>query len=129
LTADFLGLSGVYNPHVAKDRHWWTQVGCIFYPLLALLLYLWRRDPKAMVIFGGFFQAATLPILAGSAVFLRYRRTDPRLAPSRWSDACLWLAFFSITAVAMYAIPHWALHDLFPLIQSMTAASPGQPSG
>jgi Mn2+/Fe2+ NRAMP family transporter len=125
LTADFLGLSGVYDPNSAKERWLWTQIGCIFYPLLGLVLYLWRRDPKAMVIFGGFFQAATLPILAGAAVFLRYRRTDPRLAPSRFSDACLWLAFLSITAVALYAIPNWAMHDLLPALKATTQGASG----
>ena len=113
--------SGVYDPSSAKERWLWTQICCVFYPLLGLVLYLWRRDPKAMVIFGGFFQAATLPILAGAALFLRYRRTDPRLAPSWWSDLCLWLAFLSITAVALYAIPNWATHDLWPAVKAWTS--------
>jgi hypothetical protein len=58
-----------------------------------------------MTILGGFVQAATLPIISGAAIFLRYRRLDQRLAPSRVSDVCLWVAFLLITAVACYAIP------------------------
>ena len=41
-----------------------------------MIFYLWWRDPKGMVILGGFVQAATLPIIAGATLYLRYRRTD-----------------------------------------------------
>jgi manganese transport protein len=118
LTADFLGLSHLVKYRDDDDRAKWIRRCCIFYPLLALLLYLWWADPKAMVILGGFVQAATLPIISGATIYLRYRRTDPRLAPSRLSDACLWFAFVTITAVALYAIPHWVVNDLWPAIGS-----------
>ena len=122
LTADFLGLSHLVKYDSDDDREKWIRRGCIAYPLLALVLYLYWRDPKAMVIFGGFVQAATLPIISGAAIYLRYRRTDPRLAPSRLSDACLWFAFLAITAVALYAIPNWAIHDLLPALGLRPAA-------
>lgn len=124
LTADFLSLTGAVRYQGASDRDRWIRLLCVLYPAVALLLYLWRRDPKAMVILGGFFQAATLPIIAGAAIYLRYRRTDPRLAPSRISDAFLWLAFLSISLVAMYAIPHWAGHDLWPELAALFARPP-----
>jgi len=105
LTADFLGLVKFVNYTSAEQRAKWIRRCCIFYPLLGLAWYLWMRDPRAMTILGGFVQAATLPIIAGAAIFLRYRRLDQRLAPSRFSDFFLWLAFLLITAVACYAIP------------------------
>ena len=70
-----------------------------------------------MVIIGGFFQAATLPVISGAALYLRYYKTDRRLAPSLWSDGLLWFAFLTITAVALYAIPQWARSDLWPLVK------------
>jgi len=117
LTADFLGLTRVVNISAAGARTKWISRFCVFYPTLALILYFWQRDPKAMVIIGGFFQAATLPIISGAALYLRYRRTDARLLPSRASDACLWIAFLSITAVALFAVPHWLLHEFWPAVQ------------
>jgi hypothetical protein len=36
------------------------------------------------------------------------------LAPSLWFDICLWLAFLSITAVAVYAIRAWAIDQFWP---------------
>ena len=118
LAADFLGLAGLVNNTEPGWRAKWIRRFCVFFPLVALALYFWRRDPKAMVIIGGFMQAATLPLISAAAVYLRYRRTDPRLAPSRVSDICLWLAFVSITAVAAYAIPAWAISDLWPAVKA-----------
>ncbi|MBL9125736.1 MAG: Nramp family divalent metal transporter [Planctomycetaceae bacterium] len=116
LTADFLGLARFVRYTSAADRAKWIRRCCTFYPLLGIAWYLWLRDPRAMTILGGFVQAATLPIISAAAIFLRYRRLDPRLAPSKWSDACLWLAFLSITAVALYAVPNWLLHDAWPAL-------------
>jgi hypothetical protein len=116
LTADFLGLAKLVKYTGDEDRAKWTRRGCIAYPALALVLYLYWRDPKAMVILGGFVQAATLPIISAAALYLRYRRTDPRLAPSRLSDACLWFAVLAITVVALYAIANWAINDLLPAV-------------
>lgn len=118
LTADFLGLAKMVRYDKPSARIKWIRRCCVLYPIVALLLYFFARDPKAMVIFGGFFQAATLPIISGAAIYLRYRRTDRRLAPSKISDICLWFAFLSITAVSLYAIPQWAVNDFWPLVSS-----------
>jgi hypothetical protein len=53
-----------------------------------------------MVIIGGIAQALTLPMLAAAAVYLRYRRTDPRLTPGRAWDAFLWLSLAGLTLAA-----------------------------
>ena len=124
LTADFLGLARFVRYTSAADRVKWIRRCCVFYPALGLVWYLCLRDPRAMTILGGFVQAATLPIISAAAIFLRYRRLDPRLAPSKLSDACMWLAFLSITAVALYAVPHWLQHDVLPAVWP---ASPGKP--
>jgi Mn2+/Fe2+ NRAMP family transporter len=104
LAADFFGLAGIANRTQPGWREKWIRRFCIMLPLVGLGLYFLRRDPKAMVIIGGFMQGATLPLISAAAIYLRYRRTDKRLAPSLLSDVCLWLAFVSITAVAIYAI-------------------------
>jgi len=63
-----------------------------------------------MVTIGGYAQGVTIPVIAGAALYLRYFRTDKRLAPSWLSDVWLWIAFVSITAVALYAV--W--NDIVP---------------
>ncbi len=104
LTTDFLGLAGAVHFDEPGKRVRWIQRFCVFFPTLALILYLAVREPGVMVQIGGYAQAITLPVISGAAVYLRYFRTDPRLAPSRLSDICLWLAFVLITGVALYAM-------------------------
>jgi Mn2+/Fe2+ NRAMP family transporter len=121
LTADLLGLAHLvrYTTDAPQRRARWIKVFCVAYPLIGFLLYVFVRDPKVMVVIGGFFQAATLPIISGAAIYLRYFRTDRRLAPTLLSDALLWIAFLTITAVALYAIPQWMRSDLWPLVKNV----------
>lgn len=102
LVTDFFKLNGWIELREPSDRLRWINRLCIFFPVFALVLFMLFGDPRAMVIFGGIAQAFTLPIISGAAIFLRYRRTDPRLAPRMLSDVCLWLALVSISGVAYY---------------------------
>ena len=86
--------------------------------MLALVLYLSFREPKLMVTVGGYAQAVTIPIISGAALYLRYFRTDRRLAPSWISDLCLWLAFLLISAVALYAVKS----DVWPFVRQLLGA-------
>jgi manganese transport protein len=117
LSADFLNLAKFVKYEQPGLRHRWIQRFCIFFPMLALLLYLSFREPKLMVTIGGYAQAVTIPVIAGAALFLRYFRTDARLAPSWLSDLCLWLAFLLITAVALYAV----INDVLPTVRQWLA--------
>ena len=119
MTADFLNLGKFARMPTDEARAKWIRRFCIFYPLGALTMYLTYGEPRAMVIFGGFFQGITLPILAGIAIFFRYRRTDPRLAPSRWSDLWLWMALISITVVAAYATWQRLSTQIIPAIKGL----------
>jgi Mn2+/Fe2+ NRAMP family transporter len=118
LSADFLSLIGLVRYREAKNRQRWIRGFCVFYPTLALALYLWFRDPRALVVFGGFAQAATLPIITGAAIYMRYFRTDRRLISSRLMDVCLWLAFLAMTAATVYAIPIF-VKDFWPLVEPL----------
>ena len=110
LLTDFLGLTGAVRFTRPEQRPQWIRRFCVFFPSLALVLYLIYRDPTMMVKVGGYAQAVTLPVISGAALFLRYFRTDKRLAPSWLSDLFLWLAFILITAVASYAV----FNDVLP---------------
>jgi manganese transport protein len=123
LTADFLSVARYVNFDSAEPRRICIRRFCVFYPTIGLVLYLTFRDPKALVIFGGFFQAATIPVLAAAAVYMRYRRTDRRLSPSVLSDACLWFALVSISVVSAYALWDWALHQLWPAVSGAVAGT------
>ncbi|HZN36118.1 MAG TPA: Nramp family divalent metal transporter [Pirellulaceae bacterium] len=112
LSTDFLGLLGAVRFDDPQKRPRWIRRFCVFFPTLALILYLLFREPKMMVTVGGYAQAVTLPVISGAALYLRYFRTDKRLAPSLASDLLLWTAFVLITAVAGYAV----YNDVFPTV-------------
>jgi Mn2+/Fe2+ NRAMP family transporter len=118
LCTDFLGLAGFVRYTQPQQRHRWIQRFCIFFPTLAFLLYLLFREPKTMVVIGGYAQGVTIPVIAGAALYLRYYRTDPRLAPSRLFDVFLWTAFILITAVAVYAV----VNDILPGLRQLLPA-------
>jgi Mn2+/Fe2+ NRAMP family transporter len=125
LVADFLSLAGFTRYRDPGERRQWIRRLSVFFPSLALVLYFLFRDPRGLVVFGGFFQAATLPVISGATIYLRYRRTDPRLAPSRWSDGLLWLAAISISCVAVYALWDWGAKQLVPALGELFGVSGG----
>lgn len=104
LATDFLSLSGAIKFSAPHERGRVIQAIALFIPVLALFLFLIYREPKAMVVIGGFAQALTLPIITGCAVYFRYQKLDKRLRPSPILDILLWIALVSITVVAVYAL-------------------------
>lgn len=104
LTADFLHLAGFWPIRSPASRDRVVNVFCVIYPLLALTIFLAVREPLTLVAAGGIAQALILPLISGAAVYLRYRDTDPRVAPRRLSDALTWTAFVLISTVAVYSI-------------------------
>lgn len=116
LTADFLSLNRFVSYPNAEARGRWIRGFCVFFPSLAFVLYLLFGEPLAMVTVGGFAQAATLPIISCATIYLRYRGTDPRLAPSKITDAVFWFACISISLVACWALWDQVVNKLWPML-------------
>jgi Mn2+/Fe2+ NRAMP family transporter len=104
LVADFMSLAGFFTYRQPAQRgrviHWVS----LMIPVLALFLFLAFKEPRWMVVVGGFGQALTLPIISAVTIYFRYRKLDRRITPAFFLDVCMWLAFVSITAVAIYAL-------------------------
>jgi len=64
----------------------------IVFPMLCLGLYLMVQAPVALVLISGIMQGIMLPMLAGAALWFRYRRTDRRILPGSTWDLFLWLS-------------------------------------
>ena len=105
LTTDFLVLAKFSNAHTAERRAAMIRRLCLVFPLVALTFFLIGKDPKLMVTIGGVGQAATLPMIAGAAVYFRYRKILPALKPWPITDVLFWIAVVSICLVAAYAVP------------------------
>ena len=104
LTADFLGLAGFWPQRDGLARERTVRAFCVIYPLLALGLYFTFREPKGLVLVGGYAQGLMLPLIAGATLYLRYRDADPRVAPSKLTDLCTWIAALAIAVVALYSL-------------------------
>lgn len=98
LLADFLGVLRLYPADDSEYRRRWVgYIACVLL-MVSLGLYLGVRNPVKMVTIGGIAQALSLPLIATAAIFLRYRRTDRRLAPGKVWDVFLWLSMVGLIA-------------------------------
>jgi hypothetical protein len=97
---DFLKVNGFVKFDRPGARRRLVVTWCVIFPIIDLALFVWLGNPLIMVIVGGIAQALTLPMLAGAAVYLRYRRTDPRLTPGRAWDTFLWMSLAGLTLAA-----------------------------
>ena len=115
LVADLFNLAGIVryrDPHQrGRVIHWIS----LLIPVIALSLFLAFKEPKWMVVVGGFGQALTLPIITASTIYFRYRKLDRRLTPPLILDILLWIAFVSITLVAGYALRDQILKYIAPV--------------
>jgi len=88
--------------HVKMDtpaeKRKWVRIFSGIFPFLCLTVYLFIQEPKALVLLSGLMQALMLPMLAGAALFFRYRRGDARLRPGRVWDVMLWVSAFAMLA-------------------------------
>ena len=75
-----------------KARQRSVKILGIVFPMLCLGLYLMVQAPVALVLISGIMQGIMLPMLAGAALWFRYRKTDRRILPGSAWDIFLWLS-------------------------------------
>ena len=104
LVTDLLNLSGIVRYREPSQRARFIHWISLMIPVIALCLFLAFKEPKWMVVVGGFGQALTLPMITAATIYFRYRKLDRRITPPLLLDILLWIAFVSITLVAAYAL-------------------------
>ena len=92
-----------FIPNSDKSYTWTVRFFCGLFPILCLIIYVYVPRPAYLVLLSGLMQAIMLPMLAATALFLRYQRTDSRLAPNPIWDAFLW-----ISSLGMLIAGSWA---------------------
>ncbi len=81
-----------FGVHSSEEKRAWTRRFSALFPFICLTAYLFLPKPKALVLASGVMQAMMLPMLAGAALYFRYRRSDAKLAPGRLWDSLLWIS-------------------------------------
>ncbi len=103
--SDAMRVIGVIKDDEATRQKWIRILSGIF-PILCVIIYLAFPSPAQLVLLSGVAQGVMLPMLAGAALFFRYRRCVPELAPGKLWDAMLWLS-----AAAMLVTGLWTVFD------------------
>jgi Mn2+/Fe2+ NRAMP family transporter len=86
---DALRVMGVGPQTPAAYRRWVRVFGGVF-PFVCVTIYVVLPAPAELVLLSGVMQGVMLPMLAGSALYFRYRRSDARLTPGLIWDLLLW---------------------------------------
>lgn len=103
VAADALGVYGLIKKD-DKTRAWWIQFLCGSLPFMQLAVYVWSKDPVALVILSGMAQAFLLPLLGFAALYFRYRRCDPRIAPGKAWDFFLWISVLGLSVAGGWGL-------------------------
>jgi Mn2+/Fe2+ NRAMP family transporter len=89
-----------------KAKRFWTVVFSALFPLICLIVYVFVRAPKQMVLASGLMQAIMLPMLGAAGLYFRYRRCDSRVRPGFVWDVCLW-----VSGAGLLLAGGWAFYD------------------
>ena len=84
----------------------WVRILSGVFPLLCFSMYVIYPDPVHLVLISGVMQGVMLPMLAGAALFFRYRKGVEGLMPGKTWDVFLWLS-----AVAMLITGIWTIYS------------------
>ena len=74
------------------------------YLVLTVLFFLYVRKPVLMVKVGGIAQALSLPVLAFSAIYLRYVHLPKQVWPKGWITLALWLTAAVMAVMTGYSV-------------------------
>ena len=111
---DFVHIVGRVNFRDARHRANWTAFFVVLLPILwCLVAIAIPGQPVVLVTIGAVAQALTLPPIAAAAIYLRYKRTDRRVAPNIVTDLFLWIAAAGMWTVSAYQL-FMAVADALP---------------
>ena len=101
--SDVLRVLGLAKGDEASYK-WRVKIFSGLFPLACLAIYLYKKEPVKLVMFSGLMQALMLPMLAGAALFFRYKRNDRRLTIGRIWDIMLWLSAIGMLISGGYSL-------------------------
>ena len=93
--ADSLNVFGL-KENTEKSNEFWKKFFCTLLPILCVIIYASFKSPTFLVLIGGLLNALMLPVMAVSALYFRYKCSDPRVAPNK-----AWDAFLAVSALGL----------------------------
>lgn len=107
--ADGLAVLGVTKRSDYGTRIRVLRIYAVFFPLAASLCYFVVQNPVWLITLSFVIGAIKFPLIAGGAIYLRYKHLDPRVAPSLLANSVLWLCFLVMLVLAAYIL--WISHS------------------
>jgi hypothetical protein len=104
LLADAMTIFKVVRYPTPEHRARMVRLLVILLPALSVALFLLWEKPVSLVFVGAVGQGLMLPFLGGAALYFRYKRTEPALAPGWLWTFCLWIAALSMAAAGVYQV-------------------------
>ena len=103
-TADFLASIGVFDKRDYRSRLRAIRILIGVFLFVPPLFFMFVQEPVLMVKIGGISQAAMLPILAISTIYLRYRHLPKAVLPKGWITLALWVTTAIIVVMMSYSL-------------------------
>lgn len=82
----------------------WIRGFSVVFPFLCVLAYSVFSQPAALVLIGGVMQGIMLPMLAGAALYFRYKRSDSRISPKILWDLFLWVSAAGMLVTGLWTV-------------------------
>ena len=102
--SDWLGVAGLIDSSRYDNRLFWIRVYIVTVTVISIFIFIFFGKPALMILIAGAIEALLLPILAFFTVYMRYRGTDPLIAPSGINDVLLWICSVLFLLVAAYTV-------------------------
>jgi Mn2+/Fe2+ NRAMP family transporter len=100
--ADFMRLQGRFEHDDMKARNRWRDIFIVVLTVIPVIMFfVFGEKPVAMVKWGGFAQAWTLPILSLGTVYLIRRYLPKEMNATPLGNALLWIGAIVITGFVL----------------------------
>ena len=104
MLADFMRLQGVFKADDLKARNRWRDIFIVILSGIPIIFYfIFGEKPVAMVKWGGYAQAWTLPILSFGTVYLVHRFMPKELRATPFGHILLWVGAIVISGFVLVA--------------------------
>jgi hypothetical protein len=102
--ADMCRLMGAFDKGDYATRLRYRRAFVVVLTVVPVLFFLLVQSPVLMVVIGGIFQSAMLPIIAIATLYLRHRRLPQAVAPRRFVTISLWISGAIICGTIGFAL-------------------------
>lgn len=109
---DYLIEMGAFDRSNLAVRHAWTRGYVTLFPILGFIIYLFVENPVLLVTIGGLTTAMMMPIQTFGTIWLRSRRLDPSVHPSKGVKIALICVFLFQALMALLVVRFVVLQPL-----------------